>query len=114
MATLLSHRRGSTAPPPLPFADALEAGDARCSGCRRTVIKKLGLESQDRRAAKALKDQWRHLLQLASLPSQSRRKAETPPELLQRVLRLEAEFGVARRKGRKAADEAPSAAAATA
>ena len=61
-----------------------------------------------------LKDKWRNLLQLASLPSQSRRKAETPPELLQRVLRLEAEFGVARRKGRKANDEVNAPAAATA
>ncbi len=95
-------------------SEALVDGVARCSGCRWTVIKKLGLESLERRTAMDLKDKWRNLLQLASLPSQSRRKAETPPELLQRVLRLEAEFGVARRKGRKAADEAPSAAAATA
>ena len=41
-------------------------------------------------------------------------KSGDAPELLQRVLRLEAEFGVARRKGRKAADEAPAPAAATA
>ena len=38
------------------------------------------------RSAVDLKDKWRNLLQLASLPQQSRRKAETPPELLQRVL----------------------------
>ena len=95
-------------------SEALVDGVARCAGCRWTVIKKLGLENLERRTAMDLKDKWRNLLQLASLPSQSRRKAETPPELLQRVLRLEAEFGVARRKGRKAADEAPAPAAATA
>ena len=92
-------------------SEALVDGVARCAGCRWTVIKKLGLESLERRTAMDLKDKWRNLLQLASLPSQSRRKAETPPELLQKVLRLEAEFGVARRKGRKAADGAPAAAA---
>ena len=48
-----------------------------------------------------LKDKWRNLLQLASLPAQSRRKQETPPEFLQRVLDLEAQYGGARRKGRK-------------
>ena len=92
-------------------SEALVDGVARCAGCRWTVIKKLGLESLERRTAMDLKDKWRNLLQLASLPTQSRRKAETPPELLQKVLRLEAEFGVARRKGRKAADGAPAAAA---
>jgi hypothetical protein len=95
-------------------SEALVEGVSRCAGCRWTVIKKLGLESLERRTAMDLKDKWRNLLQLASLPSQSRRKAETPPELLQRVLRLEAEFGVARRKGRKANDETNAPAAATA
>lgn len=95
-------------------SEALVEGVSRCAGCRWTVIKKLGLESLERRTAMDLKDKWRNLLQLASLPSQSRRKAETPPELLQRVLRLEAEFGVARRKGRKANDEVNAPAAATA
>lgn len=80
---------------------ALVEGVEECGGCRWTVIKKLGVASLERRTAMDLKDKWRNLLQLASLPSQSRRKAETPPELLQQVLRLEAKFGVARRKGRK-------------
>ena len=84
---------------------ALVDGVERCSGCRWTVIKKLGLASLERRTAMDLKDKWRNLLQLASLPSQSRRKAETPPELLLRVLQLEATFGVARRKGRKSGGE---------
>jgi hypothetical protein len=48
-----------------------------------------------------LKDKWRNLLQLASLPAQSRRKQDTPPEFLERVLDLEARYGNARRKGRK-------------
>ena len=86
-------------------SEALVAGVESCAGCRWTVIKKLGLESLERRTAMDLKDKWRNLLQLASLPQQSRRKAETPPELLQRVLWLEAEYGTARRKGRKSADE---------
>lgn len=90
---------------------ALVDGVETCAGCRWTVIKRLGLESLERRTAMDLKDKWRNLLQLASLPSQSRRKAETPPELLARVLELEAEFGVARRKGRKS--EKPPDAAAT-
>jgi len=85
-------------------SEALVDGVALCAGCRWTVIKKLGLKNLERRTAMDLKDKWRNLLQLASLPSQSRRKAETPPDLLQRVLRLEAEFGVARRKGRKGRD----------
>ena len=83
-------------------------GVERCAGCRWTVIKKLGLASLERRTAMDLKDKWRNLLQLASLPSQSRRKSETPPELLLRVLQLEATFGVARRKGRKSGGRAPS------
>ena len=87
-------------------SEALVDGVAKCAGCRWTVIKKLGLTDLERRTAMDLKDKWRNLLQLASLPSQSRRKAETPPELLQRVLRLEAKFGVARRKGRKVNDDA--------
>ena len=41
------------------------------------------------------------LFQILTCTATSRRKAKTPPELLQRVLRLEAKFGVARRKGRK-------------
>lgn len=77
------------------------------------MIKKLDLVRLEKRTAMDLKDKWRNLLQLASLPSQSRRKAETPPDLLQKVLRLEAEFGVARRAGRKMSD-APTRAAATA
>ena len=84
---------------------ALVDGVESCAGCRWTVIKKLGLESLERRTAMDLKDKWRNLLQLASLPQQSRRKAETPPELLQRVLWLEAKYGTARRKGRKSADK---------
>lgn len=83
-------------------SQALVDGVAECGGCRWTVIKKLGLAAIERRTAMDLKDKWRNLLQLANLPSQSRRKQETPPELLQRVLELEARFGVARRKGRKA------------
>ena len=86
---------------------------SRGAGCRWTVIKKLGLENLERRTAMDLKDKWRNLLQLASLPSQSRRKAETPHELLQRVLQLEAEFGVARRKDEKPPTR-PAPAAATA
>ena len=86
-------------------SEALVDGVESCAGCRWTVIKKLGLESLDRRTAMDLKDKWRNLLQLASLPQQSRRKAETPPELLQRVLWLEAKYGTARRKGRKSADK---------
>ena len=86
-------------------AEALVDGVERCAGCRWTVIKKLGLASLERRTAMDLKDKWRNLLQLASLPSQSRRKSETPPELLLRVLQLEATFGVARRKGRKSGGE---------
>ena len=84
---------------------ALVDGVDTAGGCRWTVIKKLGLESLERRTAMDLKDKWRNLLQLASLPQQSRRKAETPPELLQRVLYLEAKYGTARRKGRKSAVE---------
>jgi len=84
---------------------ALVDGVDAAGGCRWTVIKKLGLESLERRTAMDLKDKWRNLLQLASLPQQSRRKAETPPELLQRVLYLEAKYGTARRKGRKSAAE---------
>jgi len=86
-------------------SEALVDGVESCAGCRWTVIKKLGLESLERRTAMDLKDKWRNLLQLASLPQQSRRKAETPPELLQRVLWLEAKYGTARRKGRKSADK---------
>jgi uncharacterized membrane protein YgcG len=87
---------------------ALVDGVERCNGCRWTVIKKLGLSELERRTAMDLKDKWRNLLQLASLPSQSRRKAETPPALLQRVLRLEASYGVARRKGRKSGGDGAS------
>ena len=94
-------------------ASGLVDGVSRCGGCRWTVIKKLDLVRLEKRTAMDLKDKWRNLLQLASLPSQSRRKAETPPDLLQKVLRLEAEFGVARRAGRKMSD-APTRAAATA
>ena len=86
-------------------AEALVDGVERCAGCRWTVIKKLGLASLERRTAMDLKDKWRNLLQLASLPSQSRRKSETPPELLLRVLQLEATFGVARRKEERTGGE---------
>jgi hypothetical protein len=80
---------------------ALVAGVERCGGCRWTVIKKSDDPALERRTAMDLKDKWRNLLQLASLPAQSRRKQDTPPEFLERVLELEARYGNARRKGRK-------------
>ena len=82
-------------------AMALVDGVDRCGGCRWTIIKKCDDPVLERRTAMDLKDKWRNLLQLASLPAQSRRKQETPPEFLQRVLDLEAQYGGARRKGRK-------------
>ncbi len=97
-------------------ADALLDGVARFGlGEWAQVLKAIWGKRVDfpKRSSTDLKDKWRNLLQLASLPSQSRRKAETPPDLLQKVLRLEAEFGVARRAGRKMSD-APTRAAATA
>jgi len=59
-------------------------------------LKKLG-----RRTAMDLKDKWRNLLQLANLPTQSRRKRETPMCLLADVLELEKKFGDTRRRGRR-------------
>jgi|TARA_B110000003_G_scaffold217163_1_gene216682 hypothetical protein len=82
-------------------AEALVDGVERCGGCRWTVIKKSDDPALERRTAMDLKDKWRNLLQLASLPAQSRRKQDTPPEFLERVLDLEARYGNARRKGRK-------------
>ena len=82
-------------------AMALVDGVDRCGGCRWTVIKKSDDPALGRRTAMDLKDKWRNLLQLASLPPQSRRKQETPADFLQRVLDLEAKYGGARRKGRK-------------
>lgn len=87
-------------------AIALVDGVERCGGCRWTIIKKCDDPVLERRTAMDLKDKWRNLLQLASLPAQSRRKQETPPEFLQRVLDLEAQYGGARRKGRKTAGKA--------
>ena len=82
-------------------AIALVEGVDRCGGCRWTVIKKTDDPALARRTAMDLKDKWRNLLQLASLPEHSRRKQETPQDFLQRVLDLEAQYGSARRKGRK-------------
>jgi len=95
------HRSKHHSPWSLAESQALVDGVAQCSGCRWTAIKKLGLQALERRTAMDLKDKWRNLLQLANLPSQSRRKAETPPSLLDKVRELEAELGPARRKGRK-------------
>ena len=83
-------------------AMALVDGVDRCGGCRWTIIKKSNDPALERRTAMDLKDKWRNLLQLASLPANSRRKQETPAGFLQRVLDLEAQYGSARRKGRKA------------
>jgi len=82
---------------------ALVDGVEQCGGCRWTIIKKNDDPALERRTAMDLKDKWRNLLQLASLPVQSRRKQETPPEFLERVLELEQRYGNARRKGRKTA-----------
>ena len=85
-------------------SQALVDGVEQCGGCRWTIIKKKDDPALERRTAMDLKDKWRNLLQLASLPVQSRRKQETPPEFLERVLQLESRYGNARRKGRKTAN----------
>lgn len=84
---------------------ALVEGVDRCGGCRWTVIKKSDDPALARRTAMDLKDKWRNLLQLASLPEHSRRKQDTPADFLQRVLELEAKYGSARRKGRKSVNK---------
>ena len=93
----------------LPEVEALVEGVGHYGRGQWADIKSLKqngvADALESRSAVDLKDKWRNLLQLASLPQQSRRKAETPPELLQRVLWLEAKYGTARRKGRKSADK---------
>lgn len=84
---------------------ALVDGVEKCGGCRWTIIKKSDDPALERRTAMDLKDKWRNLLQLASLPVQSRRKQETPPDFLDRVLELESSYGNARRKGRKTVED---------
>ena len=82
----------------------------RLCGCRWTAIKKRdeadAIEKKTfkrlgRRTAMDMKDKWRNLLQLANLPTQSRRKRETPMSLLVDVLELEKKFGDTRRRGRR-------------
>ena len=82
----------------------------RLCGCRWTAIKKRdeadAIEKKTfkrlgSRTAMDMKDKWRNLLQLANLPTQSRRKRETPMSLLVDVLELEKKFGDTRRRGRR-------------
>tara|TARA_B100000482_G_scaffold154967_1_gene116868 strand:+ start:605 stop:2449 length:1845 start_codon:yes stop_codon:yes gene_type:complete len=91
-------------------SQALVDGVRTCGGCRWTAIKKRDeadaiekktLKKLGRRTAMDLKDKWRNLLQLANLPTQSRRKRETPMSLLADVLELEKKFGDTRRRGRR-------------
>ena len=89
---------------------ALVEGVRLLGGCRWTAIKRReeadACESKANlklggRTAMDLKDKWRNLLQLANLPTASRRKRETPLSLLGDVLALEKKFGDTRRRGRR-------------
>jgi hypothetical protein len=73
-------------------AEALVEGVARCGGGRWADIKKLGFPAIAHRTAVDLKDKWRNLLRIASLPSPGPKSAEkrrdVPVELLARVRHL--------------------------
>jgi hypothetical protein len=73
-------------------AEALVEGVARCGGGRWADIKKLGFPAIAHRTAVDLKDKWRNLLRIASLPSPGPKSAEkrrdVPAELLARVRHL--------------------------
>ena len=75
-------------------AEALVEGVARCGGGRWADIKKLGFPAIAHRTAVDLKDKWRNLLRIASLPSPGPKSAEkrrdVPVELLARVRHLAA------------------------
>ena len=80
--------------------EALVAGVEACGGGKWADIKKLGWASMDGRSAVDLKDKWRNLTRLVSLPSALPRavarsagepggeKRRLPPELLERVRAL--------------------------
>jgi len=103
---------------------ALIAGVARAGGCRWSQIKAQpelvdGVDPLAQRSALDLKDKFRNCVALAKLPASSRRKHETPGELLEAVLQLEAKFGAAKRRARpgsagREAEEAAEAEAAEA
>ena len=75
---------------------ALVEGVTSVQGCKWTAIKAMNDPRLSNRTAIDLKDRWRNLLNAQS----SRRKQDVPQELLERVLALENEFGVGRRKQR--------------
>mmetsp|Transcript_15221 Transcript_15221/g.38700 ORF Transcript_15221/g.38700 Transcript_15221/m.38700 type:complete len:396 (+) Transcript_15221:135-1322(+) len=77
---------------------ALIEGVGICGGGKWADIKKLGLKAIERRSAVDLKDKWRNLLRIATLPSsalrQFDRKREVSSDMLARVRTLSSKYQV--------------------